>query len=257
MGIKIIIPAFLDAGMSSLVLKRCHTSIIVAMKVSVVIPAYNEEKYIKKSLESVLNQKIAADEIIVVNNNSRDRTEEIALKMGAKVVREPKQGMTPARNRGFDTAQYDIIARIDADVIVPTNWIKQIKKGFEKKNYDAFTGPVTFNDLFEKPTSTLPSKIYLESLRVFSRGNRYLMGPNMILKRKMWLKVRSRVNLDDKKVHEDIDLSLKIRKAGGKIGFDPDLIVQISARRIKNHPESFFLEYPARLVKTFWTDRKR
>lgn len=226
------------------------------MKVSVVIPAYNEEKYIVKSLGSVMNQKVGADEIIVVNNNSHDKTEEIALKMGARVVHEPKQGMTPARNRGFDAAKYEIIARIDADVIVPTNWIKLIKKSFEKKNYDAFTGPVTFNDLFAKPTSTLPSKIYLESLRVFSRGNRYLMGPNMILKRDMWLKVRKLVNLDDSKVHEDIDLSLKIIKAGGKIGFDPDLIVQISGRRIKNHPESFFLEYPTRLVKTFWNDRK-
>jgi len=225
------------------------------MKVSVVIPAYNEEKYIRKSLGSVMNQKVEADEIIVVNNNSRDRTEEIALKMGAKVVREPIQGMTPARNRGFDTAQHEIIARIDADVIVPTNWIKQIKKSFENKNYDAFTGPVTFNDLFAKPTSTLPSKIYLESLRVFSRGNRYLIGPNMILKRNIWLKVRKTVNLDDSKVHEDIDLSLKIIKAGGRIGFDPDLIVQISARRIKKHPESFFLEYPARMIKTFWIDR--
>lgn len=216
-----------------------------------VIPAFNEEKYIKKSLASVMNQKVEADEIIVVNNNSRDRTEEIAIGMGAKVVREPKQGMIPARNRGFDSAKYEIIARIDADVIVPTDWIKQIKKSFEKKNYDAFTGPVTFNDLFAKPTSTLPSKIYLESLSVLTRGNRYLMGPNMTLKRDIWLKVRRLVNLDDSKVHEDIDLSLNIIKVGGKIGFDPDLVVQISARRIKKHPESFFLEYPARIVKTF------
>ncbi len=226
------------------------------MKVSVVIPAYNEEKYIKKSLESMINQQVQADEIIVVNNNSHDRTEEIAIRMGAKVIREPIQGMTPARNRGFDSAKYEIIARIDADVIAPTNWIKQIKKSFAKKNYDAFTGPVTFNDLFAKPTSTLPSKIYLESLRVFSRGNRYLIGPNMILKRDMWLKLRKLVNLDDKKVHEDIDLSLNIIKAGGRIGFDPDLIVQISARRIKKHPESFFLEYPARMFKTFWANNK-
>lgn len=226
------------------------------MKVSVVIPAYNEEKFIKKSLGSVMNQFIEADEIIVVNNNSTDRTEEIALRMGATVVREKKQGMTPARNRGFDTAKHEIIARIDADVIVPPNWIKTIKKSFAKKNYDAFTGPVTFNDLFAEPTSTLPSRIYLESLRVFSRGNRYLIGPNMIIKKEMWLRVRGLVNIDDKKVHEDIDLSLNIIKAGGKIGFDPDLIVQISARRIKKHPESFFLEYPTRMFKTFWANKK-
>lgn len=226
------------------------------MKVSVVIPAYNEEKYIKKSLGSVMNQLVEADEIIVVNNNSRDRTEEIALKMGATVVRERKQGMIPARNKGFNTAKFEIIARIDADVIVPQNWIKQIKKTFTKKNYDAFTGPVRFNDLFAKPTSTLPSRVYLESLRLLNNGDRFLQGPNMTLRRDMWLKVRDLVNFDEKKVHEDIDLSLNILKVGGVIGLDPKLIVQISARRIKKHPESFFIEYTARMFTTFWVNKK-
>ena len=51
--------------------------------------------------------------------------------------------------------------------------------------------------------------------------------------------------------NEDIDLSLNIIKAGGKIGYDSSLAVKASSRRIKNRPESFFLEYPARMVKTF------
>jgi glycosyltransferase involved in cell wall biosynthesis len=201
-------------------------------------------------------QVVEADEIIVVNNNSRDRTEEIALKMGAKVVRERKQGMIPARNKGFDTAKYEIIARIDADVIVPPDWIKQIKKSFAKKNYDAFTGPVRFSDLFSKPTSTLASRLYLESLRLLNHGDRFLQGPNMVLKRAMWLKVRNLVNFDEKKVHEDIDLSLNILKVGGRIGLDPKLVVQISARRIKKHPESFFIEYTARMFTTFWANKR-
>ena len=49
-------------------------------------------------------------------------------------MRELKQGMIYSRNRGFDTAKHEIIAQIDADVVVPTDWIKQIKKNFEKKN---------------------------------------------------------------------------------------------------------------------------
>lgn len=227
------------------------------MKVSVVIPAFNEEKFIKKSLGSVINQEVSADEIIVVNNNSKDRTEEIALKMGATVVREHKQGMTAARNRGFNTAQHEIIARIDADVIVPPNWIKQIKKSFTKYDYDAFTGPVRFSDLFKKPSSTLASRMYLESLRLLNNGDRFLQGPNMVLTNEIWQKVKNNVNLNDKKVHEDIDLSLNILKVGGKIGLDPDLIVQISARRIKKHPESFFIEYTARMFTTFWANKEK
>lgn len=221
------------------------------MKVSVVIPAYNEEKFIRKALLSIINQKISADEIIVVDNNSRDRTFEIAKSFGVRIIPEKKQGMISARNRGFDSAKYDIIARIDADVEVPHDWIKRIKRNFEKRRIDALTGPLLLADVKLISKSILPSHIYLESLRAISKGNRYLMGPQMSLTNDIWHKVRDIVSLDDKKVHEDIDLSLKITKIGGVIAYDRKLIVKGSARRMKNHPESFFLEYPVRMVKTF------
>lgn len=82
------------------------------------------------------------------------------------------------------------------------------------------------------------------------------MGPQMSLTNDIWQKVRDIVSLDDKKVHEDLDLSLKITKVGGIIGYDRKLIVKGSARRMKKHPESFFLEYPVRVVKTFIENKK-
>lgn len=223
------------------------------MKVSVVIPAYNEEKYIKKALLSVINQEIPADEIIVVDNNSTDKTRIIAEKFGVKVVTEKVQGMTPARNRGFNEAQYELIARIDADVVVPKDWIKRLKRNFKTKKIDALTGPIILTDTKHKyfPESPLPSHLYLESLRVLSNGKRYLQGPQMIVTRDIWLKVRDLVNLDDSKVHEDLDLSLKILKIDGVIGYDRKLTVKESARRLIEKPESFFIEYPIRIIKTF------
>ena len=221
------------------------------MKVSVVIPAYNEEKFIRKALKSVTNQLVDADEIIVVNNNSSDKTVEITRSFSVRIIDEKKQGMISARNTGFDNAKYDIIARIDADVQVPPDWIQRIKRNFEKKKIDALTGPLLLSDLKLVSKSILPSHIYLESLRAISKGNRYLIGPQMSLTNDIWKKVRDIVSLDDKKVHEDLDLSLKITKVGGIIGYDRKLIVKGSARRMKKHPESFFLEYPVRVVKTF------
>lgn len=226
------------------------------MKVSVVIPAYNEEKFIKKALKSVTNQLVDADEIIVVNNNSSDKTVEITRSFSVRIIDEKKQGMISARNTGFDNAKYDIIARIDADVQVPPDWIQRIKRNFEKKKIDALTGPLLLSDLKLVSKSILPSHIYLESLRAISKGNRYLMGPQMSLTNDIWQKVRDIVSLDDKKVHEDLDLSLKITKVGGIIGYDRKLIVKGSARRMKKHPESFFLEYPVRVVKTFIENKK-
>jgi glycosyltransferase involved in cell wall biosynthesis len=226
------------------------------MKVSVIIPAYNEEKYIKKCLRSILKQTVKADEIIVVDNNCCDKTATIAKKHGAKVVKERVQGMTPARNRGFNAAKYDILARIDADAIAPPDWIEKIVKNFESKNIDALSGPVVYYDFPMIPKSANFSKIAFKSLGLVSRGRKYLTGANMALTKKIWEKVKDKVNMDDKKVHEDIDLSLKIFKAGGIIGFDNRLVVQFSARRLVKNPSSFFLEYPIRTVRTFIANRK-
>ncbi len=228
------------------------------MKVSVIIPAYNEEKYIKKCLISVVNQVVSADEIIVINNNSTDKTETVAGKFGARIVNEKVQGMTPARNRGFNSAKYEIIARCDADTVVPKDWIKRIKSNFEKGDIDALTGPVFFNDSeILKSTSTIPADLAWKSFKLIANGKKYLIGPNMVITKKIWIRVKDIVEMDDKKVHEDMDLSLKIAKVGGRIGYDPALIVGISARRLKKHPESFFLEYPIRVVKTLLANNKK
>jgi len=226
------------------------------MKVSVVIPAYNEEVFIGRCLGAMIGQSVPADEIIVVNNNSTDKTVEIAKRFHVKIVKEKVQGMIPARNRGFDEAKYNIMARCDADVIVPNNWIELIKKNFRNKDIDALSGPVAYTDSPLISSSPIPSRVYLESLRLLSKGNRYLVGPNMIITKNIWKRVRDFVNPDDTIVHEDLDLSLKIINDGGKIGYDAKLIVSSSARRIVGKPRSFFIEYPARVVKTFLVNKR-
>lgn len=62
--------------------------------------------------------------------------------------------------------------------------------------------------------------------------------------------------MNDKLVHEDLDLSLKIINEGGVIGYNKNLIVRASARRLINKPESFFVEYPLRIIKTFIENNK-
>ena len=66
-----------------------------------VIPAFNEDQYLAKNLLSVINQEFQNFELIVVNNNSADRTAEIAECFGAKVIFEPRQGVGFARQAGF------------------------------------------------------------------------------------------------------------------------------------------------------------
>lgn len=220
------------------------------MKISVVVPAFNEEKYIRNCLESLKNQEMPADDIIVVDNNCTDKTINIAKKYPVRIIKEKKRGIIFARNTGFNAAKHEIIARCDADTIVPKNWVKRIKLNFAKKKIDGLTGPASFYDL---PFPTLFFTIaYLKGMKIIQKGKNTLIGPNMALTKKIWNKVRGEVCLDEKKVHEDIDLALHINRYG-KIDFDSTLVVAASARRIKYHPFSFFGEYPLRLIKTLIT----
>jgi len=217
------------------------------MKISVIIPVYNEEKYIKTCLSAIFNQTAPANEVIVVDNNCTDKTIKIAKEFPVKIIKEKKQGMIQARNKGFNSAKFQLIARTDADSIVPNNWIGKIKNNFQKEEIDALTGPIIFYDLPFK--SSLPAVNFLKIMNFIQKGPT-LIGPNMALTKKMWNKVKNKVCLDNKKVHEDIDLALNILLSQGKIKYDYSLVVKISGRRIKNNPTSFFIEYPIRTIKT-------
>lgn len=218
------------------------------MKVSVIIPAYNEEQRLGRCLEYFRLQVEPADEIIVVDNNSTDKTAEIARKYGARVVRESIQGMIPARNRGFNEASGDIIARTDADTHVPKDWIKKIKQTFlQNKDIIALSGPAMFYDIPQfSNISDWPSKVFFEAFNKAFHHD-FLFGPNMALRKDAWRKVKDDVCLNDKDVHEDIDLSLHLAQYG-KIKFDSDLVVSSSARRWKKI--SPYFEYPYRALKT-------
>lgn len=202
-----------------------------------------------------MKQKEEPLEIIIVDNNCTDKTISIVKKYpGVKIVKETKQGMTLARNKGFNTAKGDVVARCDADTILPTNWVKKIAETFlENKNVVGLTTATTYHDLPLISRSYLPSDmIYYTSKAIL--GFPAIFGPSMAISKKAWLKVKNKVCLDDQKVHEDIDLSIHIKKYG-EIMFLPNVLVKISARRIKNDPMSFFVEYPLRLIRMIKSHR--
>jgi glycosyltransferase involved in cell wall biosynthesis len=223
------------------------------MKISVVIPAYNEEAYLGTCLDSLMQQEVKPDEIIVVNNNSTDKTVAVAKKYPVRIVTEKEQGMIQARNRGFNEAQYEIIARTDADTIVPPDWIKKIKEQFKNKQTIAFSGPANFYDLPDVVQNT--QKWTFSYMRIFKQIMKHdgMYGPNMALRKNVWEKIKDTVCMKDKDVHEDLDLAIHLAPFGHII-FDYQFCVLSSFRRWKKIES--YIEYTNRMIKSISKHKK-
>lgn len=226
--------------------------------ISVVIPAYNEEKYIAACLRSLMNQEVKADEIIVVDNNSIDNTAEIAKSFNVKIVREEEQGMIPARNRGFNEAKHKIIAQTDADTILPPDWLKKIKKAFdEDPNLVGLSGRAIYYEvspliIFPNFQAKILFALYTFIVKLIL-GSDCIFGPNKALRKSAWEKIRDTICKDDREVHEDIDLAIHLAKVG-KVRFDNSLVVSSSWRRWRRIVSYF--EYPYRGFKSIQRHKK-
>ncbi len=116
------------------------------MKVSVVIPAHNEESNIADTIRAVLNQDYHDFEVIVVDNASVDKTGEVASAFPVTVVREDRKGLLWARERGRTESTGDIIANIDADCLPERDWISRGVGHFEHPRVAAVSGPYDYYD---------------------------------------------------------------------------------------------------------------
>lgn len=128
-------------------------------EISIIVPAYNEEKNIGHCLKALVNQDFNKDkyEIILVNNNSTDRTKEIALSFKkVKIIDEPKQGYVHALIKGCEKAQGEIFVFTDADSITPKDWVSKYHRAYLNKNVVVAGGPgklrpITWQTPFSEP----------------------------------------------------------------------------------------------------------
>lgn len=220
--------------------------------ISIVIPAFNEEKFLPKALESISKQDYQDFELIVVNNNSTDNTSKIAESFGAKVVFEPQQGVAFARQKGFLEAKGEIIASTDADAVLPPHWLFQIYQEFKKdKEIVALAG---LCNLYSGPILVRSMAYYLFYpflvLDKFFSGGWNLVGSNFAVKKKAFLEAggfNTRLVLN-----EDVELSQRLRKIG-KLSFNPNLLVQVSGRRYKDGLIHGLMNYiPSTVARLFF-----
>lgn len=114
---------------------------------SVVIPCYNEARFIERTLQSLKQQTFnGAYEIIIVDNNCTDNTVEIAKKYHVRVVTENHPGVCWARQAGTAAARGEIVVSTDADTTFRKTWLETIDQAFRRKDYIAVAGPCIYSD---------------------------------------------------------------------------------------------------------------
>lgn len=225
------------------------------VSLSLVIPAYNEERFIGQCLDSIARQTVAPDEVIVVDNNCIDKTVDIATGYPfVRIVQATKQGIVHARNAGFDTAKSDLIGRIDADTRLPADWVENAKEAIAGREQEviAATGPCNFMNL---PLSSLMSRLHDVFYHGFSRvavGRPVLFGSNMVLRRRAWRSVRAETCTSND-LHEDTDLSVHLGRHG-RIVYDRRLFAYAHLRAPFLPPASH--DYVKKWLKTLYHGRQ-
>lgn len=209
------------------------------MKLAFVIPAYNEEALIGKCVESVLAEvkRSGRDcEVVVVNNNSTDRTAQIAAAAGARVVDEKQKGIVSARDGGFQATTAELVANIDGDTMVTPGWLDVVFEEFEKDGgLVCLSGPYVYYDL--NPWQRflvggfygLTTLIYWVNRYVLRVGS-VVQGGNFVLKRDAWIRAGG-FNREIKFYGEDTDVAVRLAKQG-KVKFTHRLKMKTSGRRL-------------------------
>ncbi len=206
--------------------------------ISVVIPAYNEQELLPLCLKSLLEQDFKGSyEIIVVDNNSTDKTYLIAKKLGVVVIKETRKGIAFARQAGFEAARGKIIASTDADTICDSKWLKIIWSTFKKrKDISAITGIIDYFGQTKKRLFLI--NIFSPITRFFGwlfSGKAHLWGANFAIKKSVFEKIGG---FDTRlAVGEDYDLGLHAREFG-KVLLVKNLRVKTSARKWENQMSS-------------------
>jgi len=178
--------------------------------ISVVIPAYNEEKHIEACLDSLKKQSFPKlfYEVIVVDNDSTDKTAEIAKKFQTKVILETERGTVFAIRKGLNQAQGDIVALTDADTIVNKDWLKNIYQAFENNPELVLVGGRT---LFRPK---VPLSVISQGIFNLANGLIGFNGANGAIRKDTYQRV---YGIDEKiNLSWETDLSLRLKKEGQK-----------------------------------------
>ena len=204
------------------------------MLLSIIVPAFNEETCLREILAGLQRSKLSLPrskgldaEFIVVDNESNDRTAEIARAFGATIVGESQHNIAKVRNTGATAARGDVLVFVDADVIVPEKLLLRV--------VEAMSDETCFGGAFDtdyKPKKMIVS-VYLKFWRIIGKLAGMAQGAAQFYRRDTFQALKG----FDETLYmgEDVDLFWRLRKLAkqqnGRVVFIDDLRVVPSTRR--------------------------
>jgi cellulose synthase/poly-beta-1,6-N-acetylglucosamine synthase-like glycosyltransferase len=191
--------------------------------VSIIVPAYNEQAVISRTLESLVNLKYEKKEILVVDDGSTDKTNLIASyykSQGVKVLRKPNGGKASALNYGLVFSKGEIVITVDADTMVTRGAIEEVTKIMANPSIVAVSGNIMV--LNNKSFLTRLQELeYLVNLNIVRRAldlfGAVMVVPGAFGAFKKYA-VENTGSYDKDTLTEDFDLTIKVLKAYGAVG---------------------------------------
>jgi glycosyltransferase involved in cell wall biosynthesis len=199
-------------------------------RLSVVVPAHNEEDFLGACLDSLLDQDYPGDyEIIVVDNNSTDGTARVAADRGVRVVTESRPGVCWARQTGTLTAAGEIVVSTDADTAYDRGWLSRIDGAFRADAcLVAVAGPCRFVDA--PWWGRIYAGVLFRSVNVLARMTGrvpYVAAANIAFRKAAWPGYDTRATQGG----DELGLLRSLRRRG-RVRFDPANPVFTSSRRL-------------------------
>ena len=181
-------------------------------KVTIYIAAYNAERTIVQCINSILNQTIKFNEIIIIDDHSSDNTVNLVnnFKNIKLIKNQSNKGLSYCRNLAFKKSQNDIIASIDSDVVLENNWLEIMLQMIKKNDLTLYGGKMV-----EKYTNNIfnnwRAKYYSQNWGLNDLDNPpFIFGCNSIQKKDVWRKVGG-YNENLMTNGEDVDYSNKVK----------------------------------------------
>jgi glucosyl-dolichyl phosphate glucuronosyltransferase len=225
---------------------------------SVIVATYNRAGNLKDTLDALKCQELTGDqslEILVVDNNSKDETEQVVMAVAEQspwpihYFLELKQGVSHARNRGIAEARGEFLIFTDDDVIPASQWVQSLWSAASKHRVDLVGGPI-FPIWSKSPPHWLLEPDFQKHLALLNRGNRpilrehvdpsFLFGTNIAFRKEIFEELGGfQTDLGERPDNpargEDAEMIQRVMKAGKMAVYEPSAVVYHRIPRERMH----------------------